>query len=60
MILCFSSTDWEGIWGSRQQVRLRVAQRGWQVLFVEQPAGLEHLARYPELRLRKLRRWRES
>lgn len=59
-ILCFSSTDWDGIWGSRQQVMLRFARRGWQVLFVEQPAGLEHLARYPELRRRKLRRWREG
>ena len=59
-ILCFSSTDWEGVWGSRQQVMLRFAQRGHRVLFVEQPAGLEHLLRYPALRRRKLRRWREG
>ncbi len=59
-ILCFSSTDWEGVWGSRQQIMLRFAHRGYPVLFIEQPAGLEHLARYPELRRRKMRRWQEG
>lgn len=59
-ILCFSSTDWDGIWGSRQQVMLRFAQRGYRVLFVERPAVLEHLVRYPDVRRRKLRRWRED
>lgn len=59
-ILCFSSTDWDGVWGSRQQVMLRLAQRGHRVLFVEQAAGWEHLGRYPALRRRKWRRWREG
>lgn len=59
-ILCFSSTDWDGIWGSRQQVMLRFARRGYRVLFFERPAGPEHLLRYPDLRWRKLRRWREG
>ena len=59
-ILCFSSTDWDGIWGSRQQVMLRFARRGYRVLFIERPAGLEHLLRYPDLRQRKARRWREG
>lgn len=59
-ILCFSSTDWEGKWGSRQQVMMRFAQRGYRILFIERPAGLEHLLRYPTLRQRKLRRWREG
>jgi glycosyltransferase involved in cell wall biosynthesis len=59
-IFCFSSTDWHGVWGSRQQVMMRFARRGYRVLFVEQPAGLEHLLRYPELRRRKARRWREG
>jgi glycosyltransferase involved in cell wall biosynthesis len=59
-ILCFSSSDWYGKWGSRQQVMLRFAQRGYRVLFVERPAVLEHLARYPDVRRRKLRRWREG
>jgi len=59
-ILCFSSTDWDGAWGSRQQVMLRFARRGYRVLFIEQPAGLEHLLRYPDLRRRKVRRWREG
>jgi len=59
-LLCFSSTDWDGIWGSRQQVMSRFARRGYRVLFVEQPAGLEHLLRYPALHRRKLRRWREG
>ena len=59
-ILCFSSTDWDGVWGSRQQVMLRLARRGYRALFVEQAAGLEHLWRYPALRRRKWRRWREG
>ena len=60
VILCFSSTDWDGVWGSRQQVMLRFARRGYRVLFIEQPAGLEHLLRYPALRQRKVRRWQEG
>jgi len=59
-ILCFSSTDWHGVWGSRQQVMLRFARRGYRVLFIERPAGLEHLLRYTALRRRKVRRWREG
>lgn len=59
-IVCFSSTDWDGVWGSRQQVMLRFAQRGYRVLFIERPAGLEHLLRYPDLCRRKFRRWREG
>ncbi len=59
-ILCFSSTDWHGNWGSRQQVMLRFARRGYRILFIERPAGLEHLLRYPALRQRKLCRWREG
>mgnify|MGYP001072430147 CR=1 FL=1 len=59
-ILCFSSSDWYGIWGSRQQVMTRFARRGYRVLFVERQAGLEHLWRYPDLRRRKARRWREG
>jgi len=59
-ILCFSSTDWDGVWGSRQQVMLRFARRGYRVIFIERPAGPEHLLRYPDLRRRRLRRWREG
>ncbi len=59
-ILCFSSSDWHGVWGSRQQVMLRFARRGYRVLFVERQAGLEHLWRYPDMRQRKMRRWREG
>jgi glycosyltransferase involved in cell wall biosynthesis len=59
-ILCFSSTDWHGVWGSRQQVMLRFSRRGYRVLFVERLAGLEHLLRYPDLRQRKAHRWREG
>jgi glycosyltransferase involved in cell wall biosynthesis len=58
--LCFSSTDWGGIWGSRQQVMERFARRGHRVLYVEQLVGWEHLLRYPELRERKRQRWREG
>ena len=59
-ILCFSSSDWHGKWGSRQQVMMRFARRGHRVLFVEQLAGLEHFWKYPDLRQRRWRRWREG
>lgn len=59
-ILCFSSTDWHGIWGSRQQIMRRLAARGHRVLFVERPVGLEHWLRYAEFRRRKQQRWREG
>ena len=59
-ILCFSSSDWHGKWGSRQQVMLRFARRGYRVLFVERLVGLEHLWRYPDIRQRKAHRWREG
>ena len=59
-VLVFSSTDWEGIWGSRQQVMSRLSERGFRILFVEQMAGLEHLLKYPRLFKRKRRRWREG
>lgn len=59
-ILCFSTSDWHGIWGSRQQLMLRFAQRGYRVLFIERPVGLEHLLRYHEFRQRKIQRWREG
>jgi glycosyltransferase involved in cell wall biosynthesis len=59
-VLCFSSSDWHGKWGSRQQVMLRLAGRGHRVLYVEQQAGLEHLLRYPSLLRRRLRRWKEG
>ena len=52
-ILCFSSSDWEGAWGSRQQVMLRFAKLGYRVLYVEQLAGLEHWFRHPDLRQRR-------
>lgn len=59
-VLCFSSTDWHGIWGSRQQVMRRLARRGHRVLFIERPIGLEHWLRYPAFRRRKRQRWREG
>jgi len=59
-ILCFSTTDWDGVWGSRQQIMLRFARRGYKVLFIERPVGLEHLARHAAFRQRKWRRWREG
>lgn len=56
-ILCLSSTDWDEIWGSRQQLMLRLAAAGHRVLFVERQVGPEHLARDPHLRQRKRRLW---
>ena len=57
-ILCFSTTDWDEIWGSRQQVMARLATAGHRVLFVERQVGPEHLLRDPDLRIRKLSAWR--
>jgi glycosyltransferase involved in cell wall biosynthesis len=59
-IICFSTTDWDEIWGSRQQIMSRLATRGHRVFFVERPAGLEHLWRYPDIRKNKMERWRQG
>lgn len=58
-ILCFSTTDWDEIWGSRQQIMGRLAAAGQRILFVERQVGPEHLWRDPALRARKQRAWRE-
>jgi glycosyltransferase involved in cell wall biosynthesis len=54
-ILCFSTTDWDEIWGSRQQIMSRLAAAGHRVLFIERQVGLEHLVRNQGL---LARRWR--
>ncbi|MFQ5400875.1 MAG: glycosyltransferase [Anaerolineae bacterium] len=59
-ILILSSTDWHGNWGSRQQIARLWAAHGRRVLYVERMAGWEHLARYPDLRRRRIRRRREG
>lgn len=59
-ILMLSSSDWDGRWGSRQQVARELAARGHRVLFVERMAGLEHLGKYPDLWQRRLQRYREG
>ncbi len=59
-ILIFSSTDWHGNWGSRQQIAQLWAAHGRRVLYVERMAGWEHLARYPHLRRRRWARWRQG
>lgn len=48
--LCISTTGWDEIWGSRQQIMLRLAEAGHRVLFVERQVGLEHAIRYPQYR----------
>ena len=57
-ILCFSTTDWDEIWGSRQQIMQRLAAAGNRVLFVERQVSIEHLLRDPVLFRRKITRWR--
>ena len=56
--LCMSTTDWDEIWGSRQQIMSRLAAQGHRILFVERQVGPEHLLRDPVLRSRKLTAWR--
>jgi glycosyltransferase involved in cell wall biosynthesis len=58
-ILCFSTTDWDEIWGSRQQVMGRLAAGGQRVLFVERQVGPEMLLRDPAMRRRKRAAWKE-
>lgn len=58
--LCFSTTDWDEIWGSRQQIMSRLGKRGHRVFFIERPAGIEHLLRYPKIRKNKIKRWQEG
>jgi glycosyltransferase involved in cell wall biosynthesis len=56
----FSSSDWEGKWGSRQQVSRQLSRKGNRVLFVEQMASWEHFWRYPDLRRRRRERRRQG
>ena len=59
-IICISSTDWDGVWGSRQQIMLRLAKEN-RVLYVEGQVGPEQLLiRRRWLWKAKLRRWREG
>jgi glycosyltransferase involved in cell wall biosynthesis len=48
--LCISTTGWDEIWGSRQQIMLRLARSGHRVLYVERQIGFEHLLRYSKYR----------
>jgi glycosyltransferase involved in cell wall biosynthesis len=55
--LTLSTTDWDAPqFGSRQQVSLRLAQRGHRVLFVEIPRALHSLVSDPAGTRRALRR----
>ena len=56
----FSSTDWHGLWGSRQQIAQRLARLGHRVLFIERPLGVEHWLRYPAFRQKLAQRRREG
>jgi glycosyltransferase involved in cell wall biosynthesis len=58
-IICISTTDWDEIWGSRQQIMSRLAQKGHRVLYVERQVGPEHLGRDPFIRKKKLSSWRQ-
>lgn len=59
-ILCISTTDWDEIWGSRQQVMLQMVAKGHRVLFVERQVGPEHLLRDQNLRRRKFSAWKKD
>jgi glycosyltransferase involved in cell wall biosynthesis len=59
-IICFSTTDWDEIWGSRQQIMSRLGVLGHRVFFIERPSGLEHLFRYPSIRKNKIQRWKQG
>ncbi len=57
--LCISTTDWDEIWGSRQQIMSRLAQKGHRVVFVERQVGPEHLFKDPYLRQKKIAAWKQ-
>jgi len=44
-ILCLSTTDWDEIWGSRQNIMSRLADYGHRILFVERQMGPEQILR---------------
>lgn len=48
--LCISTTGWDEIWGSRQQIMSRLAKGGHRVLFVERQLGWDQVLRYPQHR----------
>ncbi len=50
-ILCISTTDWDEVWGSRQQIMTELAKSN-RVFYVEKQVGPEHLLKYPHLRKR--------
>jgi hypothetical protein len=52
-ILCLSTTDWDEIWGSRQQIMLKLAENGHRILFVERQVSPEQLLRAPGIFKRK-------
>jgi len=52
-ILCLSTTDWDEIWGSRQQIMQRLADIGHRILFVERQVSPEQILRNPAILRRK-------
>lgn len=53
-IICISTTDWNEIWGSRQQIMSRLAKLGNKILFVERQVGPDHFLRDHSLFRRKI------
>jgi len=53
-IICFSTTDWYEIWGSRQQIMTRMASHGHRVLFVERQINPEYALRNGDYFLKKI------
>jgi glycosyltransferase involved in cell wall biosynthesis len=57
-VICISSTDWDGYWGTQQQVMWRLAERN-RILFVEVPVS--PLSCFTGLRrgtfIRQIKRW---
>ena len=58
-ILCISTTDWNEIWGSRQQLMQQFVRAGYRVLFVERQIGPEKFFRNPALFRHKMASWKK-
>ncbi len=56
-IVCLSTTDWDEIWGSRQQIMSGLAINDHRILFVERQVSLEQILRAPAILRRKIKTW---
>jgi len=57
-IICFSTSDWDKPWGSKQQLMMRMSATN-RILYVEYQASILHLLSLPFL-FKRIRKWRNN